>query len=829
MSNREGLTERRILCFRLAATVRVALLMGVVFLAEVRQTFAIEPENARVEAEGCFARANELFARGDVGKGRGELTKVLTMDVPEAYHSIAQLEIARSFESESNSEAAKAEYRKVMEMKNVPAHHREEAEKAVAVLSGEPRSGAETPTSVPQAPAREFHLSPTGKDSTPGTSAAPFLSLDAAMNAIRGLRKEKPGLEGPVVVWVHGGTFHLTRSLRIGSADSGNAHSPTIFRAAAGESPVFTGGIRLSGFEKVANPDVLANLSEPAREHVMQVNIRASGITNILPLELGGFASGRGFKTHPAMELFFNGAPQPLARWPNQGFIEIMEVTTNEPISSHGLAGTKLGIFKHNSERPLRWTNEKDPWLYGYWFWDWADSYERVSRIDTEKHEIQLAPPFHGYGYRKGQKFFALNLLSEIDEPGEWYLDRASGLLYFWPPQDPNSATVELSTASFTLVEMEKANYVRMEGLTFDLGAADAISIKEGSDCLIAGCTVSRFAGTGITISGGEHHGVQSCDIFSLGRGGIAVSGGDRKTLKPGRHFVENCHIYDLSRIDHTYTPGVMVSGVGHRLGHNLMDHVRSSGINLSGNDHLVELNEIARVVQESDDQGAVDMFGNPTYRGNVFRWNYFHHIGMWKDPRNEPALGQGGIRLDDAICGTLVYGNIFRRAAAGKLGFGGVQIHGGKENIIDDNLFVDCLWAISFSPWGEAHWLEYTREATKDIDPALYQSRYPGIARLNENLNRNEIWRNQFINCEKALYRNKQESAISIANQERKATPAVENDLTSFKPGQKSTSNEIRAAGIPLEQIGLREDQWRKKIPAAMIARLRSDEEDPK
>jgi hypothetical protein len=86
------------------------------------------------------------------------------------------------------------------------------------------------------------------------------------------------------------------------------------------------------------------------------------------------------------------------------------------------------------------------------------------------------------------------------------------------------------------------------------------------------------------------------------------------------------------------------------------MHHIRSSAINLSGNDHLVELNEAGRVVQESDDQGAVDMWGNPTFRGNVFRWNYFHHIGPWKNALTEPALGQAGIRLDDAISGVLIY-----------------------------------------------------------------------------------------------------------------------------------------------------------------------------
>ena len=111
----------------------------------------------------------------------------------------------------------------------------------------------------------------------------------------------------------------------------------------------------------------------------------------------------------------------------------------------------------------------------------------------------------------------------------------------------------------------------------------------------------------------------------------------------------------------------------------------------VGGNDHVVEYNDVYRVVLESDDQGGVDMWGDPTFRGNIFRCNYWHHIGNWRHPNEGPDCGQAGIRLDDAISGVLIYGNIFYRASSGKAGFGGVQIHGGKDNIFDNNLFVDC------------------------------------------------------------------------------------------------------------------------------------------
>ena len=457
------------------------------------------------------------------------------------------------------------------------------------------------------------------------------------------------------------------------------------------------------GFQPVRDAAIFARLPEESRGKVLCLDLKPRGLKSFKPLELGGFSSGRGFGTHPISELFFNGLAMPMARWPNQGYVSIAGLPG-------GGESSKTGPFLYEGSRPERWLKETDAWLYGYWFYGWADSYERIASIDPAKHAIALAPPYHNYGYHKGQPFCAVNVLAELDMPGEWYLDRSNAVLYFWPPSDPEKAVIELSLAECPFIVMQEVSHLTLQGLTWELGCGDAVRIHGGDHCLVAGCTVRRFGGNGIEIAGGTDHGILSCDIYSLGRGGTIVSGGNRKTLSPGRHFVENCHIYDLSRIDRTYTPAILMGGVGNRIAHNRLHDIPSSAIRLEGNNHLVEYNEVFRVVRESDDQGGVDMFGNPTYRGNLFRFNYWHHIGNWQRPNEGPACGQAGIRLDDAISGVLIYGNLFYRASAGKLGFGGVQIHGGKDNILDNNVFVDCESAISLSPWSSQRWQDYTR-----------------------------------------------------------------------------------------------------------------------
>ena len=82
-----------------------------------------------------------------------------------------------------------------------------------------------------------------------------------------------------------------------------------------------------------------------------------------------------------------------LARWPNEGFVRIVDVVGGEPLEIHGQVGDKIGRFTYDGDRPKRWVGEKDVWLHGYWFWDWADQRQQVESIDTAKHVIRSRRP----------------------------------------------------------------------------------------------------------------------------------------------------------------------------------------------------------------------------------------------------------------------------------------------------------------------------------------------------------------------------------------------------------------------------------------------------
>jgi hypothetical protein len=744
-------------------------------------------------------------------------SNVQPAETSPAQQAIARFKSADLLLQAGQPAAAKSELVKIINLPGAMDHHVAEArqrlqeiERREAGLPSRDTNASRLRLSPLPSPTLTLHLSPGGDDSNPGTAERPLASLQGARDRLRSLRKTGAVPIGSALILAHGGDYQVTHTLTLAAEDSGTEQAPVIYRAAPGEKPRFTGGVPLHGFQAVADPAILKRLPANMAKKVWALDLKTAGITNLLPLELGGFASGRGFKTHPAHELFFNGQAMRLARGPNEGFLRIADVAVKDGTKGYDREGSKVGRFFYEGDRPARWASEPDLLLYGYWFWDWADSYERVQSIDTQKHLITLAPPWHAYGYSIGAHFYAVNALCELDSPGEYYLDRQSWRLFFYPPSDPKKASVELSLLAEPMVSLEGASHVRFEGLTWELGCHDAVHVTGGSNCLFAGCVARKFAGTGITITGGQKHGLLSCDIYSMGRGGVALQGGDRKTLTPAGHFIENCDIHDLSRIDHTYTPAIALGGVGIHVAHNRLHDVLSSALNVGGNDHVIEYNEVFNAVLESDDQGGVDMFGDPTFRGNVYRFNYWHDIGNQGGNGMTAKCGRAGIRLDDAISGTLIYGNVLERCSTGKDGFGGVQINGGKDNVIDNNLFIECAAAISLSSWDMKHWREWTAPfmTNSQIDAALYLRRYPALATLTENVTRNAVYRNLLIRCGELLRH--PPKAMETAD-----NTILEHGDTALKPGNPLL-NRPGFARIPVEEFGLYQDEFRAEGPAA-------------
>jgi len=274
-------------------------------------------------------------------------------------------------------------------------------------------------------PLRLF-VAPNGNDAWSGYLAVPnatetdgpIATLTRARDSIREHRRSGQLPEGAIVV-VGEGTYIFETPLQLTNDDAGTKKSPIVYRAAKGKQVRLLGGRVVRNWKRVEDPKVLDRLDPLARQPLMSADLNQLGVSDF------GSPGGGG------IELFFDGRPMTVSRWPNEGFAKIVDVLGKTERTIHGVKGCAEGIFTYDGDRPSRWIDEQDAWVHGYWFWDWSEQRHKIKSIDAQRHVIEVEPPYHGYGYRKGQWFYAFNLLSEIDQPGEWYVDRQRGVLYF--------------------------------------------------------------------------------------------------------------------------------------------------------------------------------------------------------------------------------------------------------------------------------------------------------------------------------------------------------------------------------------------------------------
>ncbi len=516
-----------------------------------------------------------------------------------------------------------------------------------------------------------------GNDSAAGSAADPFATLERARDAVRAYAQTGFLLPGGAVIEVAGGRYERSSTLELTAADSGTAAGPILWRARAGEEVRIHGARQLppEWFTTVSNSSpVWARLDVGARGHVMGVDLAAHGITNFGTLRQRGFGSS---STLAALELVFDGAPQVLARWPDVGESSL-DATNGFAYTSLPLSDTS---FTYGGNRPARWGQAEDLWLHGFWRYHWADFHMKASLVDTNSRLVTLtAAP--GYGITNNMPYYAENLLEEITVPGEWYLNRASGVLYFWPPAAPTGHDIQVSMLEAPLVRLTGAQYVTWRDITFETTRGDLLAITDGSNNRVLHCTL-RNAGNYAAKISGTRNGVSGCEIAAPGDGGIKLSGGDRATLTGAGNYVRNCTIHGFGRWSWMYTPAVNFSGVGQTVAHNLLyDSPHTAILFGGGNCNLVELNEVRDVCLWSSDAGSIYTGRDLGAHGTIIRNNFVHDIAG----RFGAGYGTHGIYLDDCIAGIEVFGNICYKVSGM-----GIQHGGGRDDLMLNNVLVKC------------------------------------------------------------------------------------------------------------------------------------------
>lgn len=617
---------------------------------------------------------------------------------------------------------------------------------ALLVLSG---GGIQAVLAVPAMV--EVFVSPKGADQNSGSSEAPFASLARARDAVRERDRNKGA-----VIQLLGGVYSLDSPFSLRTNDGGSDEAPIIYQATPGVSVRITGGIEfpLSHCLPVTDPEILGRLPETASGRVRQIDLRALGISHFDPPPLfghgmGSLEKGTNYrKGATASELFCNGDPMTLARWPNEGYAKVGNVIEKGDIIRAWMDDAKGGkasefayvppeernnrpkgfTFTLEKERLTRWQTARDIMLFGYWFYNWSDQSVQVASMDSDSGVISSVQP-SAYGIRTGQRFYAYNLLEELDTPGEWFLDRNTGLLYLYPPIDDPNARIEFSTLIEPLVSLEDASHVRFEGIDFSTTRGSAFRIQGGGCVEVRNCRIRNTGSVGIEIEGGRSHTVRNCEIYNTGAGGVSVTGGDISTLSPGGHAVENNLIRNFARLEKNYRPAIGLKGVGLRIAHNEIHDSAHAAIIFSGNNHLIEYNHIYDVCRESDDAAAIYSGRSWTSRGTIIRYNLLRDISGFKQGTHRVS----GVYLDDGLSGTTVSANIFLNVAQG------IFFNGGRDNIAESNLFIDNANMMrgtdlsnAFKTWAAGSWKTLNHGLAKQyLLSEVWNRAYPALATL--------------------------------------------------------------------------------------------------
>ncbi len=484
-------------------------------------------------------------------------------------------------------------------------------------------------TQVPtaSAPTADFFVSPKGNDLWSGRLAdpcendGPFAGVARVQQAVRALLPAlSPRRTARVVL--RGGTYYLDETLTFGPEDSGVPGAPVVYTSATGEKVVLSGGRRL----------------ENGRWG--EVNGRKAWVVDLPEVKAG---------TWRFRQLFVNGERRLRTRLPKQGeyHIESLPGYTGDFLRSP----TKHFVYAPGDIVPS-WRNLRDVEVVG--ITRWLDNRLPIESVNGETRTVTFDRPslFALLSGSQPGVYWVENVFEALGTPGQWYLDRPVGKLYYLPESDEEMTTAEIIAPRLPQVVRvvgragAPVHDLRFEGLVFahtewQPPADYASSLQAGIEA--PGALLFDYAERCAVTDGGIEHignygvevGVGCLDIeisrnriTDIGAGGIRIGhffswetdgsgrlterGLERKAAMPQGPHSRRITVAD-NEIAHCgrFTPeavGVFVGdNANNKVIHNHIYDLFYSGISV----------------------GSVQDFGPSQAKDNVIEYNHIHDIGQ--------------------------------------------------------------------------------------------------------------------------------------------------------------------------------------------------------
>jgi hypothetical protein len=518
-----------------------------------------------------------------------------------------------------------------------------------------------------QADAGDLYVSVSGNDSNPGTRNAPLATIARARDAARPLAGTKP-----LSVVLRGGTYFLPETLVFKPEDSGRDGAPVTYAAAAGETVVLSGGRPITGWTKVEGGLWTAKVPDGLRFN----------------------------------QLFIDGKRRTRARTPNEGeFFRVDgEITLDKP--------AKLK-FRAGDLRP-EWAARGDVEVLA--LQKWAEIRMPIQALDAETRTATLSGDCHKWIIEKDARYWVENAPDMIDAPGEWYLDKKTGILTYKPlPGEDPTKTVAIAPALQQILRIEgdpaakkAVAFLQFRGITLShadwsigpKGYSDsqaaidypgAVWARGAVSCAFERCVVSHVGGYGIDLSRGcRENRIVRCEVADTGAGGIRIGETALRKEEADKtlgNVVTDNHVHDLGVV---FPAGVAI-WVGHSaknlLAHNHIHDTYYSGFSIGwswgygpsgAQENVIEYNDVHHIGRGMlADMGGIYTLGTCT--GTVIRNNVFHDV--WSS-----TYGGWAIYFDEGSTGVVAENNVSYRCKSN-----GFHQHYGKDNTLRNN-----IWALN-------------------------------------------------------------------------------------------------------------------------------------
>ena len=529
-------------------------------------------------------------------------------------------------------------------------------------------------------------------DTATGTIDKPFKTITEA------LAKNPP--ERGMVLYLREGTYPMSDGLNIKNFEA-DEELPFIVSNYNDEEVIVTGGTTIDGsdFEKVTDQNIIKKLAPEVIDKIKVVDLK----------EKYGMTSFGDITKNSQPVLMVGENKYQIARWPNSentvmrkyegedgengvidsGYINVAIGSGTGPNRKYSkraternnaageIVDTDRGIqFCVEDIRPFSWEDTGDIWMYGKFYHDWTLDHLNIAEFHPENRSIRTTDGVSwGAQYAKDSTgyentFYYYNVIEELDIPGEWFVDKTTGKLYIYPTGDLADQTI-----TYAYEEKESMWYVTnsknviINGIRFSIARKGGIRIAGpyGEGIVVQNCNFDNLS-YGVYIEGNFNGVIDSTfkDLTGKGASLAGNSSAEQKALKASRLFVQNSVFYN--------TTGISNSGVGNIVSHNFVSNNIGTCISTTGNEHVIEYNEITGGPREVLDAGCIYVNGNNLLsRGTHVRYNYIHDGPSWESR---------GIYFDDMLSENYGYGNILD----------GVwfQIHTGSENTVYNNIMLN-------------------------------------------------------------------------------------------------------------------------------------------